>query len=436
MSYASKIKEKRLQKGGKALFVAFPAHGAISITGSLAGGAHLAQGFVSEGVDECTLSGDVLANMHAAMLLEGTKKRSKTEIQILLDTIGASLSFSAGKHRLVFQAFVRAVYADKLLTLIRECLSEATFPSQELEHLKARMLADLSLERQNPSAQASINLSRILFTIGHPNRAEDTAHSKVAVEQMTRKELQQFHLRGIDRRSLVVSIAGDMENARSFTLIEKHFSKLPDTILSIPPFTAAKPIRSEIVVTPIPDKASIDYMLGIATGITLDHADFPALVLGLQILGNISGFTGRLMKIVREEEGLTYGVYAYLSGLGCGTDGYAAIQGTFAPELFERGRAAIMREVRKIIQEGPTVLEVRRHRQLYEARSRVNYSNSMAISRVVHDIIVEGKKPAYLDEFPQRILKLTKSQVQKALQKYLILENLSETAAGPISGIK
>lgn len=433
MSYASRIKEKKLKGGGKTLFAAFPAHGEISITGSLAGGAHLAQGFVCEGIDECTLSGDVLADMHAAMLLEGTEKHTKAEIQVLLDTIGASLSFSADKDRLVFQARIRAVYADKLLALIAECLRFAAFPQTEINHLKARMLADLSLEAQNPHAQASISLSHLLFSYGHPNRHEDTAHSKVAVEAMTRKELRQYHARNIDRRSLVVSIAGDMTRERAFALVEKHFSKLPAADLFVHPYTPAKPIRAKKSTTSIPDKASIDYMLGVAVGITDDHPDYPALVLGLQILGNRGGFTGRLMKTVREEEGLTYGIYAYPSGFGYGTDGYAAIWGTFAPELFERGRAAIMREVRKLLDEGPTGAEVKRHREMFEARSRViAASSSMELSHTAHEIVVEGKHPSYLDEFPRRILRLTRAQVHKILRKYLVPQNLSESAAGPI----
>jgi zinc protease len=436
MKYASMIKQKVLSKGGTALFAAFPAHGDISITGSLAGGAHVAQAFVCKGDDTCTLSGDVLADMHAAMLLEGTIEHTKADIQIILDTIGASLTFSADKDRLVFQARVRAIHADTLLALIAECLRDAVFPATELRHLKARMLADLSLEAQNPRAQASISLSRILFPYGHPNRHEDTAHSKTAVEAMTRTELRQYHARNIDRRSLVISIAGDMAQDRVFTLVEKHFSTLPAADLFIPPYTHAASTQSQKAVTTIADKASIDYMLGIALGITDDHPDYPALVLGLQILGNRGGFTGRLMKTVREEEGLTYGVYAYPSGFGYGTDGYAAIWGTFAPELFVRGRAAIMREVQKLLDEGPTAREVKRHREMYEARSRVSLaSSSMELSHTAHEIVVEGKQPSYLDEFPQRILRLTRAHVHSVLKKYLVIPNFSESAAGPITEI-
>ncbi|MBI5004286.1 insulinase family protein [Candidatus Kaiserbacteria bacterium] len=437
MSYASKIKEKRFKTGARALFSAFPAHGEISIVGSLKGGVHLAQGFVCEGIDECTLSGDVLADMHAAMLLDGTTAHTKTEIQIMLDTIGASLSFAAEKDRLVFHARVRAVYADKLLSLIAECLREPIFPQEELAHLKSRMIAELSLEAQNPHEQASINLSRTLFGIRHPNRQEDTAHSKAAVEQMNRKELCEYHTYAIDRSLLIVSIAGDMKKEKAFTLVEKYFSTLPQRTVTIPPYDRALPQKARKVVTPIPDKASIDYILGSVTGITNTHTDYPALLLGLQVLGSRSGFTGRLMKIVREVEGLTYGVYSYPGGFMYGTDGYVAIWGTFAPELFERGRASILREIKRIVEEGPTASEVKQHREMYEARSRVLCAtNSMDLARVAHDCAVEGKKPSYLDEFPKQVLKLTKAQVHKALKKYLVIENLSESVAGPVSNDK
>ena len=188
-------------------------------------------------------------------------------------------------------------------------------------------------------------------------------------------------------------------------------------------------------MTSIPDKASIDFMLGIATGITNDHPDYLALMLGLQILGSRGGFNGRLMKIVREEEGLTYGICSYPGGFSSGADGYIAVSATFAPELFERGRASTLREVRRIVAQGPTAIEVKRHASMYEARSRVLCANSADLSRIAHDITVEKKRPSYLDEFPKRVLKLTKAQVHKALQKYLIPENLSESIAGQITSI-
>src|SRR5271165_4964134 len=119
MSYASRIKEKKIAGGGTVLLSLFPSHGQVSLVGSIIGGARL--------------SGDeALAEVHAAMLLEGTKKRTKSEIQVLLDEMGASLSFALEKDRLVFSAHVRSTHLKKLLALVSEVLREPSFPQSEL----------------------------------------------------------------------------------------------------------------------------------------------------------------------------------------------------------------------------------------------------------------------------------------------------------------
>ncbi len=419
MTYASMIKEKKFTWGGRALGTRFPAHGAVSIVGSVVGGARLA-------------TDATLADTHANMLLEGTKKYDKKQIQILLDSIGASLSFSIVGDRLVFAGRVRAESVEKLLALVAEALRAPTFPEAELAALKARTQGELDLESQDTRAQAKIKLSRLLYAPEHPNWEETTEESREALARVTRKSLVGYHDRAIDVSSLVISITGDIAPARVFALTEKYFKSLPTPGLALLPFESAAPKLAGRAVTTLKDKASIDYMIGSALGITQDHAQYPALLIGTNILGNKRGFSGRLMKTVREEQGLTYGVYSFLSGFNSITDGLFVVWATFAPQLFEKGRIAIEKEVKKILTKGVTALEVKKHREMFAAAWKVQLSTSGAIARAAHDAVVDGKPVSYLDQFPKQILKVTPAMVQKALTTYIRLPYLSESAAGPI----
>ncbi|HEY5383192.1 MAG TPA: insulinase family protein, partial [Candidatus Paceibacterota bacterium] len=225
--------------------------------------------------------------------------------------------------------------------------------------------------------------------------------------------------------------AGDVTLLKVAAMVEKCFKGLSQSAPIFPSYKKAAPTHSKKVRVSIPNKASIDYMLGIATGITEKHKDYAPLLLGVQVLGN-RGFASRLMTTVREEEGLTYGVYGYLAGFENTADGFICIWATFAPELFQKGRASIMRQVKLIVERGVTEEEVQKHRELFEARSRVQLSNSGAFAVAAHSVIVEGQKLSYLDEFPKKILKLKAGEVNRALKKYLLLDQLSEAAAGPV----
>lgn len=419
MSIAKNITVKKHAWGGETLFTPFPSHGDISIYGSIVGGERVAEH-------------QELAYIHALMLLEGTRKRSKKDIQEFLDTLGASLHFGVTADRLVFSARVRAKHADKMCALIAEILKDATFPTKELETLKSRRSAELALEAQNTRMQAGILLARSLYTETHPNWENTTEESALALASITRKELQGYHAYIAGKDSLIMSIAGDIAKTKALALTEKYFRTVPIGTPILPPITAEQTHRPSHHTTQIPEKVSIDYIAGITTGIDKNHADYAALMLGVQILGNRSGFTGRLMKRVREQEGLTYGVYSYLAGFENSVDGYVMAWATFAPELFKKGRSAVLREIRLIVEKGVTSFEVTKHKTMYEARSRVSCTNSTELARAAHDVVAGGHRPSFLDTFPKHVLSLTPSQVNKALKKYLLPDLLTEVAAGPI----
>ncbi|HUD02584.1 MAG TPA: pitrilysin family protein [Candidatus Paceibacterota bacterium] len=420
--YSKQIQEKTFTRGtleGAALLVTyFPTKGLVSFVGSIKGGS---RGWGSS----------ELAHVHAAMLLEGTAKHSKKEIQQILDSIAAILSFAVSDEQLVFSGRVRTVHLSRLLALIAECLTLPTFPDAELEVLKQREISNLTLASQDTRQQAGILLTRVLYTAGHPNYEETTEESKKVLSKITGDFLRSRHAAMVDKRTLIVSIAGDITMAKATAIMEKNFTSLTKTNFIFLPYKKGQTLTGQKVQTIIPNKASIDYMIGAYTGLTKASKEYAALLLGMQILGN-RGFSSRLMTAVREQEGLTYGVYGYLAGFENAADGYLYIWATFAPQLFQKGRSSIMNQIRLIIDGGVTEEEVKKHSELYNARAKVQLSNSAAFAATAQAVIADGLPLSHLDDFPKKILKLTASEVNETLKKYLVPEHMSESAAGPV----
>jgi zinc protease len=186
----------------------------------------------------------------------------------------------------------------------------------------------------------------------------------------------------VNAATLIIAAAGDLTPDAFIREVGKRFAAVPRTTYALTEVTTpdaipnAAPKRETKYIA---GKASIDYMIGLRLGITEDHPDYPALMVGLRVLGNPGGFTGRLMQQVREKEGLTYGTYAYLAGLDGGADGYAMAWATFAPQLFPRGRTALMGEIEKILHDGATDQEVRRQATRWRGpRSRRSCSRAAA----------------------------------------------------------
>ncbi|HEX8993917.1 MAG TPA: insulinase family protein, partial [Candidatus Paceibacterota bacterium] len=279
--------------------------------------------------------------------------------------------------------------------------------------------------------QAGIALWRLLVPKGHPNYAETTDESLRTLSTITSKKLAAYHSSTLDQSSLIFSIAGDIEIDSMFALAEKHFKKFPVRSIELPSFTPSTPSSAEKVIIPIEHKESVDYLVGIATGITQRHEDYPALLIGMNVLG-APNFSGRLMSTVREKEGLTYGVYANTSGFARHNDGALIVWAAFAPQMFDRGRAAVIREIKKLITRGATTDEIKKHSFMYLARKKTGLTTSSAYAALAHDLAADDLPLSHIDSFDKKIEKLTAADVNKALKKYLVPKLLSEAAAGPV----
>lgn len=420
--HARRFKTKELPNGTRLVFNTFgpgTGEGIITIVGSLNGGS-LAWG------------SKYAAAVHAEMLLESTTTMTKDEISRALDNIGATVSFSSGSTRLLFTAQVRAPHLEAILILISTVVSEATFTHDRLEKIRMRMNAELDLAKQDTRTQASIALSRIAYPKGHPNRQESIDEARKVLSKITAKALAKRHALLLETPAPILSISGDTSYDRMLAASRAAFSNWSKRRPKAVRFSKAPKAKKKTQSIAIAEKSSIDYLLSVPTRITAAHDDYPALVLGLQILGNTRGFAGRLMKTTREEEGLTYGVYAYAAGFDQKTDGSSTIWATFAPELLAKGRASIRRQIERILTEPITALELRRHQDLFVSYRVVQMSTSNAYAAAGHSCLSDDLPLSYLDTFPRRLKKVTSAEVTRVLKKYLAVSNAIEVAAGPV----
>lgn len=416
---SSKIKESSLQGGGSFHFFPFGKNGVVTLVGSVSGG-HL------------SARNPILADVHSAMLTEGTTRTAKRAIQEKLDLLGVSVSFTASQNRLQFTIRCQKDTLSQTLALVGEMLSVPAFPSKELRVVKKHFEGALATEAENTRAQAGIAFANLVYEKKHPNRADSTKEKQIALKKITRADLVAYHKAYHGRATLIVCASGDADMSVIKRAVEKSFSKLPKNSASVHLVEGGKVEQtggSEVVH--IKGKASVDYILGTRLYIPKNHADYPALVLGARILGN-RGFTGRLMKIVREQEGLTYGIYAFLEGMEAGADGDLLIWGTFAPSLFQKGRASTKRELSKFLMNSFDAKEFKVHQDLMLANWYVNLSNTGALASAMHSAMIENGDVGFLDSFPASIRALTIAKVQKALNAHVHIKQFTEVASGTV----
>lgn len=403
--------------GAQVAAIPFGRSGVISLAGSVSGGTMYA-------------GNRALADLHAAMLTEGTRRKSKEKLQELFDAMGTSVSFAASADRLEFSAKLRREHLSEVLALIVEMLTEPAFSTKELSILKGRTLGALVLEAENTRAQSAIALSRILYEPGHPNHAENTDDVKRAISSVTAAALKAHHSQTVFASTLILSMAGAV-SATDIPLAARVFGKLPKGSPKPLSYPARQGSRARAAVAFVPAKESVDYQLGVRAVMYKSDPQFVPLLLAINILGR-PGFAGRLMAAVREEQGLTYGTYAFLRGFSQRIDGHISVWATFAPALFEKGRASVRKELSRLQKEGPTEAEFKMHRDLFVANWYVRLAKTDTIADAIHDSIAEGEGPEYLDRFPQMIQHATYTDVVQACKDYFVASRMAETAAGTL----
>lgn len=415
-TFARQIKTVRAASGAELAVMPFGASGVVSLSGSVAGG-HMH-------------SSRAIAELHASMLTEGTRRKSKAKLQELFDAMGTSVSFTASADRLEFSAKLRREHLAEVLSLIVEMLAEPAFPANELATLKKRTLGVLALEAENTRAQSGIALSRLLYEKGHPNRAEATEDMKRAIMRVSPRDLRAHHKRTVFASTLILAMAGAV-GEQDLARAAKIMSKLPKGAPKPPAYPSRQGSDAGAAVAFVPAKESVDYQLGVRTVMHKDDPQFVPLLLAVNILGR-PGFAGRLMQKVREEQGLTYGTYAFLRGFSRQIDGHVSVWATFAPSLFEKGRASVRAELSRLSTLGPTEAEFTMHRDLYVANWYVRLAKTDAIADAIHDCLAEGEAVDYLDRFPQMIKGAKFADVAQACRDYLVPSRMAETAAGTL----
>ena len=118
-----------------------------------------------------------LADFTASALMRGNRRRDFQAIYHALESVGASLGFSAQTHTVGFQGRALAEDLPLLLNLLAEALREPVFPESQVERLRAQLLAGLAIRAQDTGDMACCFSTRF-FTKIIPTPALPTATRK------------------------------------------------------------------------------------------------------------------------------------------------------------------------------------------------------------------------------------------------------------------
>jgi zinc protease len=367
-----------------------------------------------------------LADFTASGLLRGSEKNDFQKIFDDLESVGASLSFSAGGHTAGFTGRCLSEDLVLLLNLLADALRHPVFPKAQVERLRAQFLTGLAIRAQDTAEMASLTFDQIVFK-GHPYSRPDDGWPET-IQVIKRKDLVDFHYTHYGPRGLVLAIVGAVDPK---TIIEQAVKVLGDwtnpSQPEIPTLPELKPLKK--IVTrriKIPGKSQSDLIIGTSGPRRRDH-DFMSASLGNSILGQF-GMFGRIGEVVREKSGLAYYASSSLSaGIGPGAwDVSAGVN----PSNVQKARDLIIKEIERFVEKGVTSAELSDSQSNFIGRLPLSLESNAGVVNALLNIERFDLGLDYYRRYPDLVKAVTPDDILETANKYLHPERLAVASAG------
>lgn len=371
--------------------------------------------------DEKSLFGkDITAQLTGAMLMRGTAKHTRQQLQDELDKkkiqmttsatamMGASLSINTE----------RAGFLDAL-RLAAEVLREPSFPESEFEPLRQSTIGRIEGQRSDPQPLVINAMNRYLsqYPAGDPRAIQTFDESLADLKKASLEELKKFYadFYGADHAELAV--VGDFDPAE----VQKLAAELFGNWKSASPYTRIgrtwkklEPVNQTIDT---PDKANAFFGAGATIQITESDPDYPAMLFANSMIGG--GLRSHLWLRIREKEGLSYVVQSVFVASPVDRFGQFLNIAICNPANMGKLENSFKDEIGKIVSNGFPADEVETAKTAFMQERQVGRADDRNLVRQLQRNAQYGWTMARDAELEHKISALSPAEVSAAVKRQL-----------------
>ena len=385
--------------------------------------------YVRCGLDQNPEDHPGLASLTARMLDEGTEKFSYRQIAEMVEGSGGAASIFSQRELSGINIQLRSEDWRLGLELLDQMVCHPVFPSDRTELEKEKVLNHLRAMEDEPQTVASNAFNRIIYNgspLAYPVLG---VPDNLAVIQAP--DLLLFHREKYGPEATILVICGDVTTKEVLAEVEERFSRWhnPDLRrLTLPDFQRQ---QSPVYESCPMDKEQLHILVG-HLGITRHNTDFPALQVLDVILGNGPGFTSRIPRKLRDEQGLAYSTYSDM------TSSSGLYPGRFSAYICtspENGKAALkgmLDEIRDVAANGVTDEELETAKDYLTGSFVFDIQSIQLVARFLLSVEFFDLGPDYISRYPALIENVTREEVEQVARRYLDTVNYTTVIAGPV----
>jgi zinc protease len=359
-------------------------------------------------------------NLLAKMLMKGTKDKDAAAIAREIDLLAGSVAPYAGRNIFGLSGSFLSKDMAKAFTLLRELLVSSEFGEKSFKTAGEEVLSEIRQRDDDPISNTFRKFNEAIY--GEHPYGKDPAGTEKDVEGISLPELKGFQEKYVGPGNLVLAISGDVDEKEVHELIARLFSdwKGKENVMRKTP--AALPARRDVRITK--DMMQAHLVFGFFGPGLVDEDRFQVEIMAAVL----SGMGGRIHKILREEKPYAYALtffnqMAYevgAMGIYIGTD----------KKLVKEVRTIVRAEIERLNREGFTDKEVADAKSYIVGNHYIRKQGNGSIATDMCLDTIYGLKAGFYKEWPARINKVTKEQVNEAIRKYLNLDKMVQVTVG------
>lgn len=372
-----------------------------------------------------------LASLVGELLDAGTATRSSKQIAETIEATGGRLASFGDYQSSGVVVILLSEDAALGLEVASDLLINPAFPEDKVQQHVDRRVAQIKARLDVPRTLASDVFNELVFK-STPLHRPPVGYEQ-SVMTITASDVRNFYRRYYAPDNTMLAIVGDIDKSEIKSKVLATFGAWERTS----PFQAPQVPKAHRQTSPIEKavtapKEQVNIIIG-HVGIERRNPDYYALLVMDTILGSSPGFTSRIPRILRDEQGLAYSTFSNItSSAGLDPGRFIAYIGT-APENLDRAINGLRGEIARIVDSGVTDEELEMAKSYLTGSFVFRFQKNSQVAEFLLEAEVYGLGFDYLDRFPELIRALTVEDVNQVARTYIDPRNLTTVVVGPVN---
>jgi predicted Zn-dependent peptidase len=355
-----------------------------------------------------------VAEFMAGLLSEGTLDFTSVEMAEKIESLGATLFTRGGVDTVRVRLLTLTRFFPNLIHMVQEVISRPSFDPDELKIYAENKVERALIDLKKNEVLAYRQLTEQIFGIAHPYGRNHLPEDYLNIRP---EDLHQHH-RHLSPQGSMVLVSGQF-GAEEINLIHQTIGSwnpnhTNGALVSHP---AAVENKGGWVEIDGPQKHQAAIRMGRKL-FPQSHPDFNGLFVLNTILGGYFG--SRLMNEIRENQGLTYGIYSSVDSFAL--DGCFYISTEAATENAQKVIEAIKHEAQKLCTELIPDPELDMARNYLMGHLMTQVDGPFSTMDFIKSLKIERLEDSSFAQLVETIWQITPEELRDLARRYLDLE--------------